>query len=172
MCAYFFLKFLTPKTNTNVKMYILLLSGAQTLLLTLMNYYSDFEGIGSVLYWIGLFLFAVKMLNGNMVKNAFASMVPLLTAYIITTLDMNFIAAINNMSISELVHDRSIARITLLLSIQLVYDLFLKIILKATPHNGSDVIVTSCIFAPVTLTVCTKPLPLSTPMCALYPKNH
>lgn len=116
-------------------MYILLLSGAQTLLLTLMNYYSDFEGIGSVLYWIGLFLFAVKMLNGNMVKKAFASMVPLLTAFIITTLDMNFIAAINNMSISELVHDRSIARITLLLSIQLVYYLFLKIILKLFQTN-------------------------------------
>lgn len=123
-------------------MYILLLSGAQTLLLTLMNYYSDFEGIGSVLYWIGLFLFAVKMLNGNMVKKAFASMVPLLTAFIITTLDMNFIAAINNMSISELVHDRSIARITLLLSIQLVYYLFLKIILKLFQTNEEQFKVT------------------------------
>lgn len=135
MCAYFVLKFLTPKTNTNVKMYMLLSSGTQILLLTLMNYYSDFEGIGSILYWFGLFLFAVKMLNGNMVKKAFASMVPLLTAFIITTLDMNFIAATNNMSISELVHDRSIARITLLLSIQLVYYLSLKIILKLFQTN-------------------------------------
>ncbi len=36
----------------------------------------------------------------------------------------------------------------------------------------SDVIVTSCKFAPVIFTVCAKPLPLSTPMSALYPKNH
>lgn len=70
------------------------------------------------------------MLNGNLVKKAFASIVPLLTAFIITTLDMNFIAVTNDMSISELVYDRSVVRITLLLSIQFVFYLSLKIILK------------------------------------------
>ena len=130
ICAYFVLKFLTPKSKTNVKIYMLLSGGTQALILTSMNYFSAFEGIGSILYWIALFLFSIKMLNGNLVKKAFASMVPLLTVFIITTLDMNFIAAINNMSITELVYDHSIVRITLLLSIQLIYYLSLKIILK------------------------------------------
>lgn len=55
MSAYFVLKFLTPKSHTNVKIYMLLSGGTQALLLTLMNYFSTFEGIGSILYLIGLF---------------------------------------------------------------------------------------------------------------------
>lgn len=130
MCAYFVLKFLTPKSNINVKIYMLLSGGTQALLLTLMNYLSVFEGVGSILYWIGLFFFAVKMLNGNLVKKVFASILPLLTVFIISSFDLNFIAAINNMSIYEVVLDRGIARITVLISTQVMYYLALKIILK------------------------------------------
>lgn len=130
MCAYFVLKFLTPKSNTNVTVYMFLSGGAVALLLTVMNYLSVFEGIGSILYWIALFIVALKMLNGNLVKKAFACLVPLLAAFVITSFDLNFIAMINDMSISEIVYDRGIARITLLFSIQLVFYLSLKIILK------------------------------------------
>lgn len=130
LSAYFVYKFLMPKPNANVKLYMILSGGTQTILLFIMNYLNDFEGISSILYWIGLFVFAVKMLKGNMVKKIFAPIVPLLTVFVITTLNLNLISSINQMSIAEIVNNRGVERIIVLISIQAMYYFAVRIILK------------------------------------------
>lgn len=138
LSAYFVYKFLMPKPNTNVKLYMLISGGTQTFLLIVMNYLNDFEGISSILYWIGLFIFAVKMLKGNLVKKIFAPIVPLLTIFAITTVNLNLISSINQMSIAEIVNNRGVERIIVLISIQAMYYFAVRIILKLF-HTDEEV---------------------------------
>lgn len=130
LCSYFVLKFLTPKNNTNNKTYYLLSGGTQAILVTTFNHITIFESIASILYFLGLFIFAFFMLNGNIIKKVFASILPLLTGFIITILVLNLISSTNQMTIPEIVTSRGTIRIITLLIIQLLYYFSFKILLK------------------------------------------
>ena len=43
---------------------------------------------------------------------------------------------------------------------------------SSLPRSSSEVMFALWMFAAAVLTVCTKPVSLSTPICALYPRNH
>lgn len=140
ICAYFVLKFLSPKPTTNIKLYYLLSGGLHALLITVLNYLTVFEGFASVLYILELLVFAVWMLNGNIVKKIIASIIPLLTGFLISTICLNFFSSINHMSIEELVIGEGYIRAITLFSIQSLYFICFKIILKlfATDNDKFD----------------------------------
>ena len=128
--TYFISSFLSFKKGVNVKLFYLVCGGIQSIMITVFNYVTIFENFASVLYFAELFLFACIMLQGNIIKKAFACIMPLFTIFAITVGVLNFYASINKMTIEEIVTDRSITRLLVLLSIQLLSYIVLKILLK------------------------------------------
>lgn len=130
LCAYFVKEFLGKKEQTNIKVYYLLCGGLHALLITVLNRLSLFEGIDSSLYIIELFVFAVIMLKGNVIKKAIASVLPLFIGFAISMFTANYFSAVNHMSIEGIISDKSYVRIISVLVTQILYFLCFKLILK------------------------------------------
>lgn len=121
---------LITKANTNVKLYYILCGGLHAVLITFLNEITLFEGFASVLYFVELFIFAFVMLGGNIVKKVFACALPMFTTLAISFIMINYISSINNMTIPEIVTSTGYARLSLLLSVQILYYIMLKLLLK------------------------------------------
>ena len=130
MYAYFISSFLSFKKSTKKSIFYLCCGGCQAALITAFNYITVFETIATLLYVAELFAFACIMLRGNIVKKLFACVLPIFTAFAITIGSLNFFASINRMTIPQIVTDRSLIRVSLLLSIQLLYFISFKLLLK------------------------------------------
>lgn len=138
ICAYFMLKFLSPKPSTNVLLYYLLCGGIQSIMISVINHLTTFESYASALYIIELFIFAVLMLKGNIIKKLIASIISMLTGFLITTVCLNFFSSVNNMNVEELVVSKGYIRGITLISIQILYFASFKLILKAFATENDE----------------------------------
>lgn len=130
MVTYFVYKLLTPKNSRYTKVAFCLCWVGIVTILTLMNYLTVFEGIGSFVYFAVLFLYALLMLNGNVVKKLVASILPLAIIFVISMGTLNFISSMDSISVSEIVVGRGVPRLTVLLSTQLLFYIVLRLALK------------------------------------------
>lgn len=130
ICAYFVKEFLGKKEYTNTKVYYLLCGGLHSILITVLNRLSLFEGIDSFLYILELFIFAVIMLKGNIIKKAIASVLPLCIGFAISMFTANYFSAVNQMSIEGIINEKSYIRIISVFATQILYYLCFKLILK------------------------------------------
>jgi sensor histidine kinase YesM len=128
--AFFIYKFLTPKIKSRAKIGLIIFSVAMGTIVTILNHYTVFEGAESVLYLLCIFIYALIFFKDSIVKKVFASIIPLLLLFIISTIDLNLISTLNNMSIEEIVSKPSLPRATVLLSIQAIYYFSISLVLK------------------------------------------
>lgn len=128
--AFFISSFLTFKRNTNKKIFYLCCGGGQALLITLFNYTTIFESFASILYFAELFVFALFMLEGNIVKKIFGCALPLFAGLAISFAAVNIISSLNSMTIMELAQSRSFIRIVLLTTTQSLYYFVFRLLLK------------------------------------------
>ncbi len=128
--AYFISQFLTLKKGVRNKSFYLLCGGGQALLISLFNLFNAFEGFASIVYLTELFVFAIIMLNGNIIKKLFACTIPLFTGFIISFITVYFISIINKMTFYQLGTNMGIPRIVTLVSIQILYFLSFNLILR------------------------------------------
>ena len=130
ICSYFIASYLSFKKRTNKVLFYSLCGGIHAGLITILNYMTIFESIASVLYFIELLIFAIIMLEGNIVKKVVACLLPLFTGLVVSFVMINFFASINSCSIEEIVQGTGVPRIMLLLSTQILYYAAFKILLK------------------------------------------
>lgn len=135
ICSYFIAEFLSFKPSTNKKVFYICCGTIHALMISLFNYITIFESFASVLYIAELLFFAVIMLNGNLMKKLFACIIPMFTGFIISLSMVELVASINNMPLEQLASDTGYARITTLLSIQILYFLSFKAILRVLKND-------------------------------------
>ncbi len=128
--AFFISSFLSFKCNTNKKIYYLCCGGGQAFLITLFNYTTIFESFASILYFAELFIFALLMLEGNIVKKVFGCVLPLFAGLAISFVVINFVSSLNGISISDFAHLKSIVRFTPLILTQCIYYFVFRLLLK------------------------------------------
>ena len=130
LLSYFVGAFLSFKPSVNKKLYYFSCGGLQSVLITILNYITVYEGVAGALYAAELFAFALFMLQGNVIKKLFACVLPLSTVFAVTVGTLNFFASINRMTIPEIVTNKGVTRIILLLTIQTLIYFILRILLK------------------------------------------
>lgn len=128
--TYFIAAFLSFKPSTNKTLFYFCCGGLQAAMITLFNYITVFENAAGALYVAGLFVFSLIMLQGNVVKKLFASVLPLFTTFAVTVGILNFFASINKMTIPEIVKNKGIPRLLALLSIQVLLYIIYRLLLK------------------------------------------
>lgn len=133
--AFFISSFLTFKRNTNKKIFYLCCGGGQALLITLFNYITIFESFASILYFAELFVFALFMLEGNIVKKIFGCALPLFAGLAISFVLVNFFSTINNLSITEIATTLNSTRFIAVLSTQCLYYLVFRLLLRIFKTN-------------------------------------
>lgn len=131
ICSYFIASLLGYRKRIYKYLYIFICGGIQSVMITILNIYTIFEGTASILYYVEYLLFAFVWLNGNTIKKLFACALPLFTGLTISFIMINFFVSINNCSIAEIVQGSGISRIMLLLSTQILYYVSFRLLLKA-----------------------------------------
>lgn len=134
--TYFVYKFLTPKGNKNNRLAFTICFFTIGCLYTIMNYITIFEGIfGLLFYFTVLFIYALIMLNGSIIKKLFAAIVPLLIMSLIAVFTLNFVSSINSMSIQGIIMESGVARFTVLVLAQALFYVFVKLSLRILKTN-------------------------------------
>ncbi|MGN0602305.1 MAG: sensor histidine kinase [Oscillospiraceae bacterium] len=138
MVVYFVYKLLTPKRKQFAKTGFAICWIVLFILLTLMNYITIFESAASILYMLCLLIYAVIMLNGNIVKKLLISVLPFTIIFLITAALLNFISSLNSMTINEIVAKLSLERFIALLSIQATIYISFRLIIKAFDFSSES----------------------------------
>lgn len=137
MVTYFVYKMLIPKYPRYAKPAFGVCWTGIVALLIMMNYLTVFEGIGSLLYLMLLFLYALIMFSGNIFKKLFVSILPLMIVFVISMGTLNFISSMDSISVSEIVRDQGLPRLTVLLSTQFSFYIVIRLMLKMFSNNDN-----------------------------------
>lgn len=116
---WFIYKFLTPKSPKVAKISGVVFAFTEGVLVTALNYISVFEGIGSILYWISLFIFALLLFKDNLIKKVLSVAILQVIILLITTLELNIISSLFKITVTELVTEQNLLRFVTLIIIQI-----------------------------------------------------
>lgn len=130
LAIWFIYKFLTPKLPKKAKIGGTVFAFTEGILVTALNYISVFEGIGSVLYWINLLIFALFLFKDNIIKKIFSVAITQLIILLITTLELNVISSLFRISVAQLVTEQNLLRFVTLIIIQISLLIMFMIIAK------------------------------------------
>lgn len=140
--TWFIYKFLTPKSPKTARIGCVLFAFIEGSLVTVLNYISVFEGIGSILYWISLFIFSWCLFKDNLIKKVLSVTIPQVIILLITSVELNVISSLFKITVTELVVEQNLLRfITLIIiqiSILILYIIAVKIFKYADEYTFSD----------------------------------
>lgn len=128
--ALFIYKFLTPKIKSKANIGLIIVAIAEGTIITAFNYYTIFEGIGSILYWLCFYIYAFLLFKDNVIKKIFIVTMPLLLLILITSIELNLVAAIKNVTMESLVVTQDTTRFWALMLIQVTIPVVFFIIFK------------------------------------------
>ena len=140
--TWFIYTFLTPKSSSKAKKWAVIFTITEGILTTALNYVSVFEGIGSILYWINLFIFAFCFFENNLIKKILSVTITQVILLLITSVELNMISSLFNITVSELVKNQNFTRfITLIIiqiSILICFNVTTKIFKYTDDYSFSD----------------------------------
>ena len=120
-----------PKVNCNKMVYRLAFSFIIGTVITFFNQFTLFEGlIGIIVYWMCSFCYAMLFLDGSIIMKLFYSSNPVIVLVPISSLSLNFVSSINNMSIEEVIVNPGIPRFMVLFIAQFLFYVVLRILSK------------------------------------------
>ena len=128
--VYFVEKFLTAKNKASRKKFLIISGLSVFCVMTILNYFTVFEGIYCILYWLPVIVPSFYFLNGNIIKKLIAPTVFQVTVFLITSLQLNLISSAFNINTSELITQQGIYRFLFLLSVQILLYISLTVIQK------------------------------------------
>ncbi len=142
LATLFIYKFLTPKSQNSAKIGGAVFAFTEGSLVTVLNYFSVFEGFGSVLYWLNLFAFAFCFFSDNLIKKILSVAIPQIIILLVTTVELNVISSLFKVTVSELVVNqnsiRFLALIIIQISILILFIIAAKIFKYADEYTFSD----------------------------------
>lgn len=119
------------KINRNSIVYRLVFSLIIGTIITIFNQFTLFEGlIGIIIYWMCSFCYAMLFLDGSIIMKLFYSSNPVIVLVPISSLSLNFVSSINNMSIEEVIVNPGIPRFMVLFIAQFLFYVVLRILNK------------------------------------------
>jgi len=142
LATWFIYKFLTPKSFPKARKWAVVFAFTEGVLVTGLNYISVFEGIGSILYWINLFIFAFCFFENNLIKKILSVAITHIVFLLITSVELNLISSLFNITVTDLVKNQDIIRFFALITIQISILICLfaatKIFKYADDYSFSD----------------------------------
>jgi hypothetical protein len=128
--AFFISKFLTPKSERRAKIGLIIFGVAGGTIVTILNYCTVFEGVGSVLYWLCFFAFSLIFFSDSVIKKLFTVTMHLLLVILITSVELNVVSSIKEITTESLVVTQDITRFWTLILIQITVPIVFLIVLK------------------------------------------
>lgn len=142
LVTWFLYKFLTPKSRRKTMIGSVVFAFTEGALVTALNYISVFEGLGSILYWINIFIFALFLFKDNLIKKILSVAITLVILLIVTSVELNLISSLFKITVTELVVEQNLLRFFTLLIIQISLFIFFfiaaKIFKYADEYTFSD----------------------------------
>ena len=142
LATWFIYKFLTPKSSSKARRMVAVFTFTEGMLVTALNYVSVFEGIGSILYWVNLFIFAFCFFENNLIKKILSVAITQIIILLTTSVELNMISSLFNITVSELVKNQDFARFITLIIIQIslliFFDVTIRIFKYADEYSFSD----------------------------------
>ena len=127
------------KQKNNEKQFKTVFSLLIGTIITVFNHFTLFEGVlGIIVYWMCSFCYAILFLDGNIIMKLFYSSNPVIVLVPISSLSLNYVSSLNNMSIDEIVISQGIPRFIVLLVAQFLFYVVLKLLSRMYKLNGNS----------------------------------
>lgn len=108
-----------------------------TIVVSIINQLTFYEGIIGVIYIVLVFIFALFVLYGSIIKKLFVSATAFLCILAVNSLVATFISSIANTELVNIYTQKSIERLMMILAVQLIVTYIYRLILKAFKKNGT-----------------------------------
>lgn len=108
-----------------------------TIVVSIINQLTFYEGIIGVIYIFLVFIFALFVLYGSIIKKLFVSATAFLCILAVNSLVATFISSIANTELVNIYTQKSIERLMMILAVQLIVTYIYRLILKAFKKNGT-----------------------------------
>lgn len=122
-----------PKTKVIFSVGVLI----YTIVVSVINQITFYEGVAGVIYIIIVFLFTLAVLYGSVIKKLFVSATAFLCILAVNSLVSTFISSIANTELVNIYTQKSIERLMMILSVQMIVTYIYRLILKAFNKNGT-----------------------------------
>lgn len=114
--------------------YSLLLAGT----ISFFNQVTVFEHLWALLYVLIIFIYALHKLNGSMIEKIFSATLPILIMAVSSAFSTNFISALFDMPLENIISEKSVPRFIVIISAQF-FILYLSVFsLKILKKNGKN----------------------------------
>lgn len=127
MVIYYPYKLLGVKNKSNEKVYFLSVVFIHFLILMLQDHIVIADNWFTILYFTVNFIYSFTALNGNCVKKVIGSIMPLILLSVVGIFTLDFFSTVSDIPVIELVQNRSILRLMLILTVQILIYIVFKI---------------------------------------------
>lgn len=130
LLTFFVYKFLDHRNEKFSKVLLPVFAAVFGAVVWVLNHISVYEGIASGLYILVLFVYSCIAFKDNIIKKLLASVIPVAVLLLVTTVELNLLASLKGILLTDLITDRGATRLLTLLLIQGTIGAALFIILK------------------------------------------